>query len=44
MTWILLMPARMGMLPRMRTELVLWAIGLLSGMGTYCAWYVASFR
>jgi uncharacterized membrane protein YozB (DUF420 family) len=28
----------------MRTELVLWAIVLLSGMGTYCAWYVAPFR
>jgi uncharacterized membrane protein YozB (DUF420 family) len=28
----------------MRTELVLWAIVLLSGLGTYCAWYVAPFR
>jgi uncharacterized membrane protein YozB (DUF420 family) len=28
----------------MRTELVLWAIVLLSGIGTYCAWYVAPFR
>jgi uncharacterized membrane protein YozB (DUF420 family) len=28
----------------MRAELVLWAIVLLSGMGTYCAWYVAPFR
>jgi uncharacterized membrane protein YozB (DUF420 family) len=28
----------------MRTELVLWAIVLLSGVGTYCAWYVAPFR
>lgn len=28
----------------MRSELVLWAIVLLSGMGTYCAWYVAPFR
>ena len=28
----------------MRTELVLWAIILLSGLGTYCAWYVAPFR
>ena len=28
----------------MRTELVLWAIVLLSGMGAYCAWYVAPFR
>ncbi len=27
----------------MRTELVLWAIVLLSGIGTYCAWYVAPF-
>ena len=28
----------------MRTELVLWAIVLVSGVGTYCAWYVAPFR
>ena len=28
----------------MRTELVLWAIVLLTGVGTYCAWYVAPFR
>ena len=28
----------------MRAELVLWAIVLLSGVGTYCAWYVAPFR
>ena len=28
----------------MRTELILWAIVLLSGVGTYCAWYVAPFR
>jgi uncharacterized membrane protein YozB (DUF420 family) len=28
----------------MRTELVLWAIVLLSGAGTYCAWYIAPFR
>jgi uncharacterized membrane protein YozB (DUF420 family) len=28
----------------MRTELVLWAIVLLSGVGTYCAWSVAPFR
>jgi uncharacterized membrane protein YozB (DUF420 family) len=28
----------------MRTELVLWAIVLVSGLGTYCAWYVAPFR
>ena len=28
----------------MRTELALWLIVLLSGVGTYCAWYVAPFR
>ena len=28
----------------MRAELVLWVIALLTGMGTYCAWYVAPFR
>jgi len=28
----------------MRTELLLWAIVLVSGVGTYCAWYVAPFR
>lgn len=28
----------------MRAELLLWEIVLLSGMGTYCAWYVAPFR
>jgi uncharacterized membrane protein YozB (DUF420 family) len=28
----------------MRTELVLWAIVLLSGVGTYWAWYVAPFQ
>jgi uncharacterized membrane protein YozB (DUF420 family) len=28
----------------MRTELVLWAIVLLSGLATYCAWYVAPFQ
>ena len=28
----------------MRTELVLWAIVLVSGVGTYYAWYVAPFR
>jgi uncharacterized membrane protein YozB (DUF420 family) len=28
----------------MRTELVLWGMVLLSGVGTYCAWYVAPFR
>ena len=30
--------------PWMRTELVLWMITLLSGIATYCAWYVAPFR
>jgi uncharacterized membrane protein YozB (DUF420 family) len=28
----------------MRTELVLWVIVVLSGVGTYYAWYVAPFR
>ena len=28
----------------MRAELVLWMIVLLSGVGTYCAWYIAPFR
>jgi len=28
----------------MRTELVFWAIVLLSGVATYCAWYLAPFR
>ena len=28
----------------MRTELVLWTIVLLGGVGTYCAWYLAPFR
>jgi uncharacterized membrane protein YozB (DUF420 family) len=28
----------------MRAELVLWVIALVSGVGTYCAWYVAPFR
>ena len=28
----------------MRTELALWAIVLVSGVGTYCAWYLAPFR
>jgi uncharacterized membrane protein YozB (DUF420 family) len=28
----------------MRAELALWMIVLLSGMGTYYAWYVAPFR
>jgi uncharacterized membrane protein YozB (DUF420 family) len=28
----------------MRTEKVLWAVVLLGGLATYCAWYVAPFR
>src|SRR4029077_14849623 len=28
----------------MRAELALWALVLLSGVATYCAWYVAPFR
>ena len=28
----------------MRTELVLWTIVLLSGVATYCAWYVEPFK
>jgi len=28
----------------MRVELMLWAVVLLSGMATYCAWYLAPFR
>jgi len=28
----------------MRTELVLWSIVLLAGVGTYYAWYIAPFR
>jgi len=28
----------------MRIELVLWMIVLITGAGTYCAWYVAPFR
>ncbi len=28
----------------MRTELALWAIVLVSDVGTYCGWYVAPFR
>jgi uncharacterized membrane protein YozB (DUF420 family) len=28
----------------MRTELGLWGAALLSGVGTYCAWYIAPFR
>jgi|SRR5580698_225903 uncharacterized membrane protein YozB (DUF420 family) len=28
----------------MRAELVLWTIVLLSGVGTYCVWYVRPFR
>jgi len=28
----------------MRTELMLWSIVLLAGVGTYYAWYIAPFR
>jgi uncharacterized membrane protein YozB (DUF420 family) len=28
----------------MRTELMLWSIVLLTGVGTYYAWYIAPFR
>jgi len=28
----------------MRTELGLWGAALLSGVGTYCAWYIVPFR
>jgi uncharacterized membrane protein YozB (DUF420 family) len=28
----------------MRAELILWSIVLLTGIGTYCAWYIAPFR
>ncbi len=28
----------------MRAELMLWIVVLLSGVGTYCAWYLAPFR
>jgi uncharacterized membrane protein YozB (DUF420 family) len=28
----------------MRTELMLWSIVLLAGLGTYYAWYIAPFR
>ena len=28
----------------MRAELVLWMIVLITGLGTYCAWYLAPFR
>lgn len=27
----------------MRTELILWSIVVLTGVGTYCAWYIAPF-
>jgi uncharacterized membrane protein YozB (DUF420 family) len=29
--------------PWMQLELVLWSIVLLTGVATYCAWYVAPF-
>jgi uncharacterized membrane protein YozB (DUF420 family) len=28
----------------MRTELMLWSVVLLAGLGTYYAWYIAPFR
>ena len=28
----------------MRTELILWSIVVLTGVGTYYAWYIAPFR
>ncbi len=28
----------------MRTELILWTFVLLTGLATYCAWYIAPFR
>src|SRR5229473_4657708 len=28
----------------MRTELMLWSIVVLTGVGTYYAWYIAPFR
>jgi uncharacterized membrane protein YozB (DUF420 family) len=28
----------------MRAEFILWALVLLTGMATYCAWYIAPFR
>lgn len=28
----------------MRTELTLWSIVVLTGVGTYCVWYIAPFR
>jgi uncharacterized membrane protein YozB (DUF420 family) len=28
----------------MRMELLLWTIVLITGVGTYCAWYIAPFR
>jgi|SRR4029077_10934095 uncharacterized membrane protein YozB (DUF420 family) len=28
----------------MRTELALWMVVLVSGLGTYCAWYLRPFR
>lgn len=28
----------------MRAELVLWMVVVVSGFGTYCAWYLAPFR
>lgn len=28
----------------MRAELMLWSVVVLTGVGTYCAWYIAPFR
>lgn len=28
----------------MRIELLLWSVALIGGLGTYYAWYIASFR
>ena len=30
--------------PWMRAEFILWAFVLLTGLGTYCAWYIAPFH
>jgi len=28
----------------MRAEFILWVFVLLTGLSTYCAWYIAPFR
>jgi len=28
----------------MRTELILWCVVMVTGVGTYCAWYVTQYR